>query len=309
MEFLLGIFAGLSLPIQTSFNTELRRHIGSPYLALLVSSIIAWVFLVVLFAFGDSAFFSSGILDNEPWWIFSGGLFGAVFLVGNIFLFSRLGGTLAVILPILGQIIMGFGIDTFGLFHCAQIPITASRALGILAVIVGTFFTIIDFGKVPASSAAEKNVLWKIFGILAGMSSAVQTAVNGRLGVLLHYPLEAALISFSVGTLLLALVSLVFIFRNISSPSSDRISPKSFRGPWWMFAGGILGAIFVLTNIFLVKRIGAGLSIVSTITGMILGGLAIDALGLFHAPVKRIHKTRILGIAILIIGVLEIKLG
>lgn len=57
MEFLLGIFAGLSLPIQTSFNTELRRHIGSPYLALLVSSIIAWVFLVVLFAFGDSAFF------------------------------------------------------------------------------------------------------------------------------------------------------------------------------------------------------------------------------------------------------------
>ena len=76
-----------------------------------------------------------------------------------------------------------------------------------------------------------------------------------------------------------------------------------------MFAGGILGAIFVLTNIFLVKRIGAGLSIVSTITGMILGGLAIDALGLFHAPVKRIHKTRILGIAILIIGVLEIKLG
>lgn len=309
MEFLLGIFAGLSLPIQTSFNTELRRHLGSPYLALLVASVIAWVFLAALFAFGDNTLFLSDILKNEPWWIFSGGLFGAIFLVGNIFLFLKLGGTMAVILPILGQIFMGFAIDTFGLFHCAQIPVTANRALGILAVIVGTFFAVIDFGKVPASGSAEKNILWKIFGILAGMSSAIQTAINGRLGVLLHHPIEAALISFSVGILLLSLVCLVLFFRNLSTTSSSKISPKNFRGPWWMFAGGILGALFVLTNIFLVKRIGASLSIVSTISGMILGGLAIDALGLFHAPVKRINRTRIIGIAILVIGILGIKLG
>lgn len=254
MEFLLGIFAGLSLPIQTSFNTELRRHLGSPYLALLVASVIAWVFLAALFAFGDNALFLSDILKNEPWWIFSGGLFGAIFLVG-------------------------------------------------------TFFAVIDFGKVPASGSAEKNILWKIFGILVGMSSAIQTAINGRLGVLLHHPIEAALISFSVGILLLTLVCLVIFFRNLSTTSSSKISPENFRGPWWMFAGGILCALFVLTNIFLVKRIGASLSIVSTISGMILGGLAIDALGLFHAPVKRINRTRILGIAILVIGILGIKLG
>ncbi len=309
MEFLLGIFAGLSLPIQTSLNAELRRHIGSPYLAILVSFIVAWVFLAALFAFGKSGLSSPGILGCAPWWIFSGGAFGVVFLVGNILLFLRLGGTLAVILPILGQILAGFCIDSFGLFQCAQIPVTANRALGILAVTVGASFAVIDLEKSPVSSAAERNVSWKLFGVLVGMSSAMQTAINGRLGVLLHSPLEASLVSFSVGIFLLTLVCLVLFFTNKSSSSPSRISPKNFRGPWWMLAGGILGALFILANIFLVKRIGAGLSIASTTTGMILGGLAIDSLGLFHAPVKRIRGTRILGIAILAAGILGIKFG
>ncbi len=309
MEFLLGIFAGLSLPFQTSVNTELRRHIGSPYFAILVSFIVAWIFLAALFIFGQNDFPSPNILGNEPWWVFTGGFFGVAFLVGNIFLFLKLGGALAVILPILGQILAGFGIDTFGLFHCTQIPVTANRALGILAVIIGTFFTVIDFGKTPASNATERNLFWKFLGVLVGVSSAIQTAVNGKLGAELNSPLQASLVSFSVGIFFLSLVCLVLFFRNFSSHSPNNFSLEKFRGPWWMFTGGILGALFILVNIFLVKRIGTGLSIISTITGMILGGVAIDSLGLFHAPVKKIKPMKVLGIALMFAGIFGIKLG
>lgn len=310
MEFLLGIFAGLSLPIQTSVNSELRRRIGSPYFAILVSFIVAWIFLAALFAFSQNDFPSLHILENEPWWVFSGGFFGVAFLVGNIFLFLKLGGTLAVILPILGQILAGFGIDSFGLFHCAQIPVTANRALGILAVIIGAFFAAVDFKQASAQkTSSRRDFFWKLLGVLVGVSSTIQTAVNGKLGAELNSPLQASLISFSVGILFLSIGCLVLFFRNLFSDSPNKFSRKNFCGPWWMFTGGILGALFILINIFLVRRIGTGLSIISTTFGMILGGFAIDSLGLFHAPVKKIKPLKVLGIILMFIGIFGIKLG
>lgn len=50
--------------------------------------------------------------------------------------------------------------------------------------------------------------MWRAFGVLAGMLSAVQTAINGHLGQVLHSAVAAALVSFLVGTLGLVLVVL-----------------------------------------------------------------------------------------------------
>ena len=48
MSIILGILAGIGLPVQTSINTALRKKVGSPYNASLVSFVVALLFLVLL---------------------------------------------------------------------------------------------------------------------------------------------------------------------------------------------------------------------------------------------------------------------
>ncbi len=72
-----------------------------------------------------------------PAWIWIGGICGVVFLTGNILLFPKLGGVQTVVLPVLGQILMGLTIDNFGLFYSQQTSLTAFRIAGAVLVLLG----------------------------------------------------------------------------------------------------------------------------------------------------------------------------
>jgi len=71
-----------------------------------------------------------------PPWILFGGAFAVVFVTGNVLLMPRLGAVQKVILPALGQIIMGTLIDTFGWFESAQKAMSPLRILGVALVFV-----------------------------------------------------------------------------------------------------------------------------------------------------------------------------
>ena len=48
MSVIFGILAGIGVPIQTSINARLRKKVGSPYRASLVSFAVSLTFLVLL---------------------------------------------------------------------------------------------------------------------------------------------------------------------------------------------------------------------------------------------------------------------
>ena len=48
MSVIFGILAGIGVPIQTSINARLRKKVGSPYRASLVSFAVSLIFLVLL---------------------------------------------------------------------------------------------------------------------------------------------------------------------------------------------------------------------------------------------------------------------
>ena len=131
MSIILGFLAGVGLPIQTSVNTRLRKKVGSPYNASLVSFVVALLFLsALLLITGQGLHIPLAQLLNEPAWIWIGGICGLVFLTGNILLFSKLGGVQTVVLPVLGQILMGLIIDNFGLFYSQKTPLSVFRIAG-----------------------------------------------------------------------------------------------------------------------------------------------------------------------------------
>lgn len=313
MFILLGILMGLGLPLQTGINARLTHKLGSPYNASFVSFIIAFIFLLLLvFITEQNYFIPFGELAGEPLWIWMGGVCGFIFLTGNIVLFARLGGVQTVIFPVLGQILMGLIIDNFGLFYAPQTDLTLLRVLGAILVLLGVI-NVVMAKKTPDNNLLNKpkrqhTLFWQIFGIIAGMLSTVQTAVNGHLGIILASPVKAAVISFIIGIALLAVICVIILLQRKAVPAL-RIEPRRRENyPWWIWLGGILGGLFVLTNAYLSNIIGTGMTIIAILIGSTSGGLIIDCFGLLGSERKPVGMRQIFGIIIMIIGAAAIKL-
>lgn len=311
MSIILGFLAGVGLPIQTSVNTRLRKKVGSPYNASLVSFVVALLFLsALLLITGQGLHIPLAQLLNEPAWIWIGGICGLVFLTGNILLFSKLGGVQTVVLPVLGQILMGLIIDNFGLFYSQKTPLSVFRIAGAVMVILGVVLVSMAKENKTSSEKLQKSEsttlwIWRAFGIFAGMLSATQIAVNGYLGKVVGSPIKASAISFTVGIIFLAIICIVLHFKN---GKSESFKNESAKNPWWMWIGGILGGLYILANVYLSRIVGTGMTVIILLIGSTTGGILVDHFGMFESPKKPINAQKILGVLIMILGAAAIKL-
>ena len=311
MSIILGFLAGVGLPIQTSVNTRLRKKVGSPYNASLVSFVVALLFLsALLLITGQGLHIPLAQLLNEPAWIWIGGICGLVFLTGNILLFSKLGGVQTVVLPVLGQILMGLIIDNFGLFYSQKTPLSVFRIAGAVMVILGVVLVSMAKENKTASEKLQKSEsttlwIWRAFGIFAGMLSATQIAVNGYLGKVVGSPIKASAILFTVGIIFLAIICIVLHFKN---GKSESFKNESAKNPWWMWIGGILGGLYILANVYLSRIVGTGMTVIILLIGSTTGGILVDHFGMFESPKKPINAQKILGVLIMILGAAAIKL-
>ena len=311
MPIILGFLAGVGLPIQTSVNTRLRKKVGSPFNAALVSFLVGLLFLsALLLVTGQGLHIPFAQLLNEPAWIWIGGICGVVFLTGNILLFPKLGGVQTVVLPVLGQILMGLTIDNFGLFYSQQTSLTAFRIAGAVLVLLGV--VLVSTAKESKADRTNRQKaapaslwLWRAFSVFSGMAVATQTAVNGYLGVAAGSPIKASVISFAVGIILLAIICIVLRLKN-EKPESKEERPA--KNPWWMWIGGILGGLYVLANVYLSRIIGTGMTVVVLLVGSTTGGILVDHFGIFESPKKAVNRQKIFGVLIMILGAAAIKL-
>lgn len=306
----LGVIAGAALPLQTNINTRLRQSVGSPFLATFLSFGIGTVTLLVATLAMDGRLPGPSAAAGRPWWLWIGGVFGVIVLTANLFMFPRLGAVQTAVLPVTGQVLMGLLIDHFGWFRAVPVPLGPTRALGGLLVLMGVFGAIgvADrvFGRAggtpTGSSHGAGAWLWRLVGIGCGALLASQTAINGRLGVALGSAVAAALISFAVGVV--ALLAILLVTR--TPWRLRRVDERP--NPWWMWIGGVLGAAFVFANALLQPILGTGLTVMLILLGMMLGSLAIDALGLLGARRKKVTLFQAVGLLLMIGGVALIRL-
>jgi transporter family-2 protein len=122
---------------------------------------------------------------------------------------------------------------------------------------------------------------------------AAQPAVNAGLGKETG-SLGAALVSFAVGTLLLA--GLVVL-----AGDAGRVS-GALDVQWYYLLGGVLGAADVFTALVVVDSIGAGGVAAATITGQLTLSLVLDRLGVLGLQETPITWARVLGVVLLLAG-------
>lgn len=137
------------------------------------------------------------------------------------------------------------------------------------------------------------NLLLMALIVAGGVAVALQPSINARLAEKTGY-LQAATISFAVGTLVLLFLSLA------SSQGSLR---RASEADWWQLSGGLFGAFFVTMTIVGVPRIGTTAVLALTIVSQLAAGLVLDHFGLFGMRGIPIDFKRALGVVLLLIGV------
>jgi bacterial/archaeal transporter family-2 protein len=122
---------------------------------------------------------------------------------------------------------------------------------------------------------------------------ALQAPINAGLGRATG-SLPAALVSFAIGTLLLAvIVALIGQAGGLSS---------TFDVRWYYLIGGLLGAAYVTVALIAVNSIGAGGVAAATITGQLTTAVVIDRLGILGLEQADFSATRIAGVVLLLAG-------
>jgi transporter family-2 protein len=111
--------------------------IGHPITAALVSFLVGSVGLAVAAVAARAPFTLVGAWTRSEWWHWSGGLLGAVYIVGTIVLAPRLGAATLVAALVAGQMIMSLVIDQYGWVGFAEHPISPLRLLGAALVVGG----------------------------------------------------------------------------------------------------------------------------------------------------------------------------
>jgi transporter family-2 protein len=134
---LLAVGAGVSVLTQQVLNANLRTELGSAAWSGLVSYVVGVVCMLVLVAALRDPVPSGAMIARVPWWAWSGGLFGAIFIGLAILLVPRLGGAAFVALLVTGQMMAALAFDHYGWLGIPQRPIDLPRVIGVALLIGG----------------------------------------------------------------------------------------------------------------------------------------------------------------------------
>jgi bacterial/archaeal transporter family-2 protein len=148
----------------------------------------------------------------------------------------------------------------------------------------------------------SQHLEYVTLAVVAGFATALQSRVNGALSLEVGSGAQAALVSFSVGWLVLIVFSLFKAklraeIRNVVS------ALRTGELKWWQVVGGTMGAMFVLVQSFTVPLLGVAIFTIATIAAQTGSALLVDRskIGINRFQITR---GRVFAAIVAILGVL-----
>lgn len=145
------------------------------------------------------------------------------------------------------------------------------------------------------------QIYWSLLAMafVSGALMPLQAGINGLLAKEVSSALNAATISFLVGTVALLILALA---------QRDSVSIDTFKElHWWHWAGGMLGAFFVFTAAFVAPKIGALLFMALVLLGQLSSAIFLDHQGWVGYKEVSINLGKIAGLALILGGVWVIR--
>jgi transporter family-2 protein len=291
---LLAIFIASLNSLQARVNAELGFRLQDGFVSALISIGFGLLLIVMALAFSPAG--RSG-LSKIPaalkdrrliWWHLLGGVSGAFYVVAQTISGILLGVALFSIAIVAGQTLSSLIMDRFGVGPGGVFRLTVPRVAGTALVLAAVVLS------VAGQLGAEAPIFMAWMPLVAGLGMGWQSAINGRVRAETHSVLAATFINFSVAAVLMTVVVVIRSF-SIGWPSN-------LPTEYWLFSGGVLGALFIAGSVLVVARIGVLVLGVSVVAGQLLGALVIDLVS--PSPLHPLTAATVLGVVISLIAVL-----
>jgi len=136
-SILLALVAGISVVVQQALNANLRTALGSAAWSGLISYAVGLISMVLLTLALRDPVPSAAVAVRIPWWAWSGGLFGAIFIALAILLIPQLGAATFIALLVAGQMLVSITLDHYGWLGLEQRSVDLPRLIGAGLLVAG----------------------------------------------------------------------------------------------------------------------------------------------------------------------------
>ena len=130
----------------------------------------------------------------------------------------------------------------------------------------------------------------------AGVLNAIQAGANAGLGKAFENKLAAGLMVSTVG--LVAMLAAGVVSGQLGWPGLARMA----SAPWWAWTGGLLGAMFVLAQLFTAEQLGSAVFMTVVVTAAVLTSLLLDHFGLVGFKQHSLGWGRAAGAVLILAG-------
>jgi transporter family-2 protein len=126
-------------------------------------------------------------------------------------------------------------------------------------------------------------------GVAVGLQSPLASMITQRIGVF-----ESVFI-VHIGGAIVSLIPLLIV-------GGGRLA--QWRSvPWYALGAGVFGLVVIAAISYMIPRVGVAASITTIVAGQLLVGTLLDHFGLLGAAAKSLDPTRMLGLAVVLVGV------
>ncbi|WP_203589601.1 DMT family transporter [Streptomyces sp. SID13031] len=268
---------GMLVAIQSRLNGELGQELGDGIPAALISFGTGLVVLLVGCAVIPPVRRSVGRVwwtIRSPsdgggllrWWQCIGGVAGAFLVATQSITVSVIGVAIFTVAGVAGQAASSLVVDRLGFGPAGPQAYTPLRVAGAVVAMVAVVLAVSDRLDHPS------GLLLAVLPALAGIGTAVQQAINGRVAqtaaIDASGAVAAGVINFLVGFSALLVVFIVDLI--------VRGAPKSLPSNPWLYFGGLCGVIFISSAAAVVRVVGVFVLGLGTIAGQLIASLVID---------------------------------
>ncbi len=296
---------GAAVAVQARINGELGQRIDDGVVAALLSFLGGLLLLLLLAAARPSMRRGLGRViaavrrrNLRPYQLL-GGICGAFLVACQGLTVAAIGVAVFTVAVVAGQTASGLLVDRAGVGPGEPRPVSPRRIAGAILALAAVVLAVSD------RLGAPQAVWLVLLPALAGVGTAWQQAVNGRVGAAardvgpaLTGMLPAAMVNFVGGTIALALVTAVEV--------AIRGLPEPLPAQPWLYLGGALGVLFIGAAAVIVPITGVLLLGLGTVAGQLIGALLLDLF--LPTGGDRLTATTLIGTALTLVAVTVIAL-
>lgn len=139
LVMLVGLIGGIAVGIQSPIAGAIGQKVGGTASSVIVH-LSGFILSLILLVFRGGEKIRDW--NTLPGYMLAVGIFGLILYQSITVTFPRLGATTMLTLIIIGQLLTGVLLDTFGWFGVTARPIDSQRVIGIIILLIGSYLII-----------------------------------------------------------------------------------------------------------------------------------------------------------------------